>query len=471
MKKYSVFLCSFIFLWTSCGIDEDLNIDRKSPSTVPGSGLFTNGVRNFFDLMNSCSANENVFRLYAQYWAQTTYPDESQYNQVTRDISGFIWNTIYKDVLQDLKGAEEALVKEDADNLSNKLAVIEFMEVYAYSTLVDTFGNVPYSQALDPLNPSPEYDDAATIYKDLLIRLDAAIYAMSSGQGFDSDQDPIYGGDMILWKKAANSLKLRMAMRLADVDPALAEQKAVEASSGAIISNVENFGITYLAVAPNTNPLWVSLVQSGRNDFVGANTLIDLMNSLSDPRRDYFFEQVDGAYSGGIYGSANAASGFSALSEELKQPDLPGNIITAAEVHFLLAEAKARGFGVSGSEEEHYDAGITASILEWGGNALEVESYLSQPGVAYATAQGDWKQKIATQKWIAMFNNGFEGWTTWRLLDQPVLKAAEGMTLEDIPTRFIYPVSGATLNGVNYTQAGAVIGGDTKTTKLFWDKN
>lgn len=91
------------------------------------------------------------------------------------------------------------------------------------------------------------------------------------------------------------------------------------------------------------------------------------------------------------------------------------------------------------------------------------------PEVAYATAAGDWKQKIGSQKWIAMFNNGYEGWTTWRLfdleLDGPVV---DGVAL-DIPTRFLYPVSEATLNGSQYDSAASAIGGDTKTTKLFWD--
>ncbi|WP_368736309.1 SusD/RagB family nutrient-binding outer membrane lipoprotein, partial [Vibrio parahaemolyticus] len=83
---------------------------------------------------------------------------------MTRNIGGSIWNTLYRDVLQDLKGARANLIEEEADNLNNKLAIIEFMEVYAYSVLVDTFGDVPYSEALDFENSTPAYDDAGTIY-------------------------------------------------------------------------------------------------------------------------------------------------------------------------------------------------------------------------------------------------------------------------------------------------------------------
>ncbi|AYN69008.1 SusD/RagB family nutrient-binding outer membrane lipoprotein [Euzebyella marina] len=472
MKKYFITFISIALIAVSCEVNEEYNRDSKYPTIVPGSGLFTNAARNLFDLMNSASVNDNVFRLYAQYWAQTTYPDESQYNQITRNIGGSIWNTLYRDVLQDLKGARANLIEEEADNLNNKLAIIEFMEVYAYSVLVDTFGDVPYSEALDFENSTPAYDDAGTIYASLIEKLNGAITSMGSGSGFEATQDPIYGGDMTKWRKAANSLRLRMALRLADVNASLAQSTAEAAAAATLITeNADNFGIQYLGAAPNTNPVWVSLVQSGRNDFVAADTFIDVLNGLEDPRRQFYFETLDGEYVGGIYGSANSPASASAISDLLKAPDLIGNILTASEVHFLLSEAAARGYAVGGTQEEFYAGGIETSILEWGGTQEEIDAYLAQPSVAYATAEGDWKQKIATQKWIAMFNNGMEGWTTWRLFDQPTLNVPDGFTAEDIPTRFLYPISEATLNGEELDAAISAIGGDSQTTKLFWDVN
>ena len=478
MKKYIISaLCLFLTL-TSCEVDESLNVDKKSPTTVPASGLFTNGTRNMFDLMNSTSVNNNVFRLYAQYFAQTTYPDESQYNQVTRDIGGSIWNTMYRDVLQDLKGAKELAVKEaEGDpvaqqDLPAKIAQIGLIEVYAFSVLVDTFGNVPYTEALDTNNPSPKYDDAATIYADLLMKLDDIIAKIDSGNGFEATQDPIYKGDMGKWKKAAASLKLRMAMRLADSDPALSKQKAEEAiTTGVIVMNADNFGIIYEESAPNTNPLWVSLVQSGRIDFIASNTLTGIMNPLNDPRLGSYFELQNGSFNGGIYGSANSPTGGSAISDLMKTPDLQGNVLTAAEVNFLLAEAAARTYTTSGTAESYYNEAITQSILEWEGTAADASTYIAQTSVAYSMATGTWREKIATQKWIAMYNNGFEGWTTWRIFDTPTLNIPAGMTASDIPTRFIYPLIQAQLNGANNTEASTAIGGDKKGTKLFWDKN
>jgi len=159
------------------------------------------------------------------------------------------------------------------------------------------------------------------------------------------------------------------------------------------------------------------------------------------------------------------------LSELMKSPDLKGDLITAAEVHFLLSEAAARGYSVGGTAEAYYNSAIGVSMDEWGVSATDTAAYLALTEVAYATAAGDWKQKIGSQKWVAMFNNGYEGWTAWRLLDLglngPVV---DGVTL-DIPTRFLYPTSEATLNGSQYDSAASAIGGDTKTTKIFWDVN
>ena len=472
MKKILFTILCFAFIVSSCEVDEGLNRDQKSPTEVPADGLFTNATKTFFELMQSANVNINVWRLYAQYWAQTTYPDESQYNQVTRNIPDNIWTAIYRDVLQDLKGAREILIAEDAENLESKLAQIEFMEVYAYSVLVDTFGDVPYTEALDPTNPSPVYDNAQDIYADLLSRLNAAIDALDGTGGFDALADPIYDGDLTEWQMAANSLRLRLAMRLAEVDieGVNSQQLAEAAAAGSLIlENENNFAIDYLAAAPNTNPLWVSLVQSGRTDFVGANSFIDVLTDLEDPRLPVYFQPVAGEFIGGVYGKANSPSSFSLPGELLMQPDLDGDIITAAEVYFLLAEAAARGYAVGGTAEEFYKLGVTASILEWGLPLEEALEYLAQPEVAWATAEGDALEKIAEQKWIALYNNAYEGWTTWRLFESLPLNAPEGMTLADIPARFLYPTSEATLNPVEYDAAATAIGGDLKTTQIFWD--
>ncbi|HSF46126.1 MAG TPA: SusD/RagB family nutrient-binding outer membrane lipoprotein, partial [Chitinophagaceae bacterium] len=176
-------------------------------------------------------------------------------------------------------------------------------------------------------------------------------------------------------------------------------------------------------------------------------------------------------YTGGNYGQSNNYARYSKPSTKITAPDFPGLLMDYSEVEFLLAEAASRGFGVEGTAEEHYNKAITASIEYWGGTEEQAKAYLSQPGVAWSTAEGDWKEKIGVQKWIALYNRGFDAWTEWRRLDYPELTPPPGMDQEDIPVRFTYPVLEQNLNTVNYEAAAGAIGGDVISTRLFWDLN
>src|SRR5690606_40947931 len=144
--------------------------------------------------------------------------------------------------------------------------------------------------------------------------------------------------------------------------------------------------------------------------------------------------------------------------------------VCSSDLEFLLAEAVERGFSVSGTAAAHYNAAVTASFDYWG--ASGAAAYLAKPEVNYATASGDWKDKIGAQKWIALYNRGFDAWLEWRRLDAPALAppAVEGLSLT-VPTRLIYPINEQTLNGDNRDAAAAAIGGDESSTKLWWDVN
>ena len=111
---------------------------------------------------------------------------------------------------------------------------------------------------------------------------------------------------------------------------------------------------------------------------------------------------------------------------------------------------------------------VTASIEYWGGTPAEAAAYLAKPGVAYSSA--NWKQLIGEQKWIALYNRGWDAWIEWRRLDYPHIEAPE--TAEtDVPLRFTYPIPEQNLNTTNYNAASQSIGGDDVRTKLFWDKS
>ena len=255
------------------------------------------------------------------------------------------------------------------------------------------------------------------------------------------------------------------------------------AAAGVISSNAENASIHYLDATPNTNPLWVDLVASGRQDFIGANTLVDAMNALNDPRRlAYFQHNLDDPntpeveFAGGEYDINSIFSQYSNVSKgdvpsdfALLEPTFPGTLMSYAEVEFLLAEAVERGYAVGGTAEEHYNNAIRASFEEWGLSSADADAYLAQPAVAYATAAGPWQQKIGTQAWIALYNRGYEAWHSYRRLDYPVLVAPPDAESPIVPVRMTYPIVEQTLNPDQYDAAAAAIGGDLLTTKLFFD--
>lgn len=190
---------------------EDYNVDQKSAANVPPATLYTGAVKELSDVITTPDVNINNYRFYVQQWTTTQYLDEPRYNMTTRLIPQNVWQALYRDVLADL-GESKRLVEEDAFTTDaikgNQMAQIEIMEVFAWSVLLNTFGNVPYSEALNPDNSLPAYDDAATVYEEILSRLDAALNRIDPDEtGFD-EGDIIYEGDMELWWKFGNTLKL-----------------------------------------------------------------------------------------------------------------------------------------------------------------------------------------------------------------------------------------------------------------------
>ncbi len=476
MKKVILIAFSFLVV-VSCKTDdqyEDLNRDPKNPTQVDAEFLYNSAVKSLFDQMSTFNVNLSVFNMLAQYITETTYIEEANYDLNQRNIPENHWSELYRNVLLDLQTARDNVMDDSELSEGEKnarLAQIEVLMVYTYQQMVDTYGNIPYTQALDPVTyPLPVYDDAATIYGDLIVRINAAIPNLT-GSGFASDN--IYSGDMAKWTKFANSLKLKLGIHLSDVDATLAKSTVTSAIAGGVFdSNEDNTILKYMSAPPNTNPIWEDLVQSGRSDWVAANTLVDVMNPLNDPRRAYFFKENlgDGIYKGGIYGDYSVFADHTQLGELLYDPTFRGDIFDYAEVSFYLAEAAAREFIDPTTVESHYVEAIRASILDWGGTPAEVTAYLANPAVAYSTAPGDWKAKIGTQFWIAMYNKGFVGWTIWRRYDVPTFTPPAD-TDKPVPFRYTYPVNEQNLNDTNRVDAAEAMGGDgdAQSTKLFWD--
>jgi len=480
MKKLIIFLLPFLFL-AGCKKDlTSLNDDPKNPSTVPSYALFTNAQKTLARTLSSANVNLNIFRLIEQYWTETTYTDESNYDLQTRQIPRGMWNALYRDVLKDFEEAKNTIPKDivdpstqqaDAPRQKNELAIVDIMQVYTWYYLVTTYGDVPYTEALNIDNPFPKYDSQATIFADLLKRLDADIAALDPASASFGSEEIIYGGDPAMWKKFAATFKLKVGMTLADIDPA-ASRAAVESAitSGIFTSNADNAEFKFLTGPPNTNPIWEDLVQSGRKDFVIANTIADTMVTLNDPRVPFYFtpDASNTKFSGGIPGDPNNWQAYSKPSAKVTTADFPALLLDYCETEFFLAEAKERGYNVPGTAEDHYNSAITASIEYWGGSTDNATAYFANPNVSYKTAGIDYQQKIGLQKWLALYNRGADAWIETRRLDNPVLPPPT-TAVSDFPVRFTYSVDEQNINTTNYNAAAKAIGGDAVTTRLFWD--
>jgi hypothetical protein len=532
MKKIFFVIIVLLGVMTSCTKNfEDFNTDKKRPVVVPAETLFANAQKALADQEASTNVNLNNFKLWAQYWTETTYTDESNYDIVTRPVPDAVFRIYYRDILEDLKDAKAvtegtAVIGDIAiAEQKNQIAIIDLVQVYTYAQLLEIFGNIPYTKALDITNIYPAYDDALAVYKDLLARIDADLAAMDDSQGSFGEADLYMGGDVAMWKKFANSLKVRIGITIADGDNATAKA-AVESGYAGAFAPDEKCQLVYLD-ATNSNPIYQDVIQSGRSDFIAANTIIDKLVSMADPRILSYFQPTEFVYDvdpvtkkavntelsgtgqvvwvtypgpvltvvdlpytalaadsteiyyvgvGGPYGESNPFAQYAHINETVSSATFPSVLIDGTEVAFYLAEAASRGYSVGGNAQSYYEAAVTSSFNTWGWgipySADAAAAYLAKPEVAWATATGDWKQKIGTQAWLAYYVRGQVAWTTYRRLDYPALNTPPNPETSDgsVPTRFTYPIQEQTLNKTNFEAAVSAMGGNELTTKLFWDK-
>ena len=471
MKKILI-AASAALMVASCGDLTSLNQNTKAPEKVPAGTLIANATVSMMDYLSTVNVNVNNFTLWSQHWTQSTYVDESNFDYNNRDVNGNTFDAMYATVLRDLSDARAIIASDaglDAATAAQQNAVIDVLEVYAYSTLVDIFDDVPYSEAIGE-SLAPAYDGAATIYGALGDRLAASIGVLMAGSdnGLGS-YDLIYGGSSAGWAKFAASLGLRLSIRMADVSPATAQAGAEAAiAAGVITLASESAALNYTSSPPHTNPYWDDLVQSGRKDFVAANTIADVMNMYADPRRSAYFKNLSNdSVIGAAYGLQSSYTLHSQPGTALENASRPAMFLDNVEVGFLLADAASRGWSVGGlTAASLYDAAVAESILAWGGTATDAATYLAQTGVTYDAA--NWKTILGTQKWLAMYSRGNEAWSTQRMYDAPAMNIAhEAQRIT--PLRMSYGIDEYSLNTSNVEAARG--GNDDDTSPIFWDVN
>jgi hypothetical protein len=483
MKIFNrIFLIAPVLLLLLSGCTKNLttlNVDPKNPTTIAYNALFTEGQYYLSFLLNNADYDYNPQNFFEQYWQETTYLNESQYDILYRGIPDLDWNVLYLNVLANLYRADSLAKTQvtDAGTLANVHAQIDITEVQAFYYLVTTYGNVPYTDAFKITSTSfPKYDDAMTVYKDLLSRLAADIAALNNASSTTDGigaADQIYGGDISAWIKYANSLELRMGILIADVDDATAKATVEAAAPNVFASNADNAYFTYTTSPPYVNPIYNFMILGARiGDFVGCTTFINQLQSNNDPRLPLFFTtnaDTSSNYTGVTPGDGGSYFGHARPTPTIETADFRGDFLDYPEVQFYLAEAAERGYNVGGTAATFYQNGVEGSILQWGGAQADADAYYAQTSVNYATAAGTWQQKIGTQAWIAFYNRAWDAWTETRRLSYPVLPVPD-KAVSTFPYRFTYPVAETNVNSVNVEAAAQAIGGDVRTTKLFFIK-
>lgn len=479
---------------------EEMNVDPNQPTEVPVGFLLTSTQAAAVDDIWDEWQNGRFGMVYSQYWAQNEYTDEDRYLLRQGQNNNFwtFWyaghgttsgsevegggiinlQTIINQLNERLDNDEVS--SENIDMVNNQIAIARIFKVWMFQIVTDIYGDVPYFNAFQGAEQfSPSYDRQEAIYTDMLKELTEANDQINIEAESYGTADLIYNGDMEMWKKFCNSLKLRVAIRIADVKADEASTAIKEAvAAGVFESNADDALLRYLASPPNNNPL--NEARKSRPDFAVSLTFTDKLNELNDPRLPAYAEPAanTGLYQGITYGLTRGEAAAIPLGD-VSQPnpstyaaEAPGILLTYSEVQFILAEAAQRGF-ITGSPATFYDEGIRASMEFWGvDDQVAVNDYINRnPYNA-----GSWQTSIGIQKWIALYMQGIQGWIEYRRLDFGVLRLPAGgippgVTTNNVPTRVNYPTDEQNLNNENYQQAVAAQGPDRLDTQVWWDVN
>lgn len=479
MKNIKLILLAFLSftLVTSCDKDfEELNTDPDNPVAVPAHLLLGYAQRTYTNTIYGMQRGGDMGGAWAQHWSKVQYNNEARYVPRTGVIDA-IWSEIYTLTISEAKAMYELAGEEGNTNLQ---AVALTMQAIGYQTLTDLYGPIPFTEAIDANILQPKYDSETVVYEGVISMLSSAANLFSNGSGsIPATSDLFYGGDVAKWAKFANSLKFRALMRISSTRSVGSELQALINGGNMMTSNSDNAELAYLASQPDANPIYEMIDFGGRPEYKMCSTLVEIMEVRNDGRLDVYAapNETNGVILGkpAGFGAAttlpNEALGYtyaniSGLGDFYLNPELPGVIMSYAQLSLLKAEA-ANELYISGgipAAYEYYTDGISASFA-W--NGLDATSYIAQPTLDFTT-QSDARTKIATQEWIALYGQGFESWTEWRRTQLPVLIPAAEAPFNQVPSRLYYPTDEPSLNASNYNSAAQSIGGDSLTSPLFW---
>lgn len=443
MKKYLLISAVALgFMFNSCDDYLDINHDPNSPSEMNlTADLIFPAVE-----MNLAASYGDYLRIVGGYYSQhfahafgtSNYLDYSQFQMSATRSSSLGYRQMNLNVLNNLK---TVLDKSEADEEWGTYLAATVLRAFTYQTLVDCYGELPYTEALDPQNPSPKYDEGQTIYEGVLAELDEALAKATPSDVVCSNFIlPDERADA--WIKFANALKLKMLMRMSGVVD-------VQSKLDALV-NENNFPTDDIVLAGcwtdesgKMSPYYAEEFStkwgSPQINIIANIALVGTMqtDAYTDPRLAAFFEANEsGEYTGGVSGT-NFATTASYKSGYWCRPvasyDMPVYFITVPEIEFFLAEYYAKK-GDHAAAAEHYAAAITASFAEAGVAGAD-DNINKNP-----YDKDNYKKSIGIAKWIALAGtNDFEAWCELRRLDYPAFGTVQGSDIYNVVTDVYKP--------------------------------
>lgn len=356
-------------------------------------------------------------------------------------------------------------------------AIALTLNAWIFSHLTDIFGEIPYSDAVrgDSIL-LPKYDKQEDIYRSLMDGLDTAANIFPSSGTLAYGTDILYGGDVSKWRKFCNSLRLRLYLRLSKRPEMNSAAKISEIVSNPdkypiFTSNGDQACLYFTGVYPFYNPFYNSRTQDFSNTKAASIYILEVLQERNDPRLAKWYTKSAGDYVGVQSGYPRAKNGdvfatpSSNVIDSLKTSPRLGTILSYAEVQFILAEARLKGWITQGSAQTYYENGIKASMDHWGVNMPD--GYLTQPTVAFDNQLSG----IMLQKYIAQWFVGLESWFEFRRTGYPILPVnPQALNGGKMPVRLLYPTSTQLLNRKNYEEVINRIGGDDINVKCWWEK-
>jgi len=498
MKKY-ISVIAVLFAVGIAGCKKDYLSQEKNPNqpsvNTPDLALAATLVSDAGTLQGSYPE----YGVWGGYWTTSgNYVPNQALNeyQLTTTSNTGVWDALYLN----LSNWNTLLNQTKASGSGNYQAIAMIMKAYDFEQLVDNFNDVPYSQAFDPKNLTPAYDKGSDIYVDLGKQLDAAIDLINNSTGglTPSAADVMFKGDMTKWKRFANTLKLRLAIRTSSNAGSATAFAALKASMTTHLS--EGFLVEDAAVQPGYAGVNSTAGVSQESPFYGvygfdvtgnatfgyqyyrANAYaVKFYLNNNDPRAEAFYAPTDagGIIQGNIFGDIlhnNQNPATSAIGAGLLQdPTQPAIMISGAESAFLVAEALQNGVIASSDDyatpQVAYEAGITLSFEQLGLTDAQAATYYGQAinNVGWASSSNK-ETAILTQKWAAL--NGLfnlEAYNEYRRTGIPTLPSSvdPAALSPTLPTRILYPASELSTNSGQLGKEGTI---SPLTSKIFWAK-